>query len=348
MRQKLTDALIRTVPAPRAGRVELVDDRAIGLVFRVTSRGVRTWCFRFRDPATGRSSRFTIGPYPAVSLADARSQALELRASVSRGTNPTESRRTQRTQSQSRSFGALSERYIQEHACRFKRSAPADERNLRLHVLPYWRERPYLEIRRSDVIAISERLIAAGKSTNANRVQALISSIFSFAVDADLIEANPCFRLRKRAPERPRTRVLSEPEIRAFWYGIVLPPVSRAVGLALRLALLTGARVSEIAGTEVTEFERLDDIAQAGWRIPATRTKNRRGHFVPLSALARETVMEAVSISAAGPAVFQSPRGNHPIEGHTLSVAMQRFGQRTPELTWSREALFPHAYGDTG
>jgi hypothetical protein len=32
-------------------------------------------------------------------------------------------------------------------------------------------------------------MVAAGTATNANRVQALISSIFSFAVDADLVGA---------------------------------------------------------------------------------------------------------------------------------------------------------------
>ena len=37
-------------------------------------------------------------------------------------------------------------------------------------------------------------------------------------------------------------------EIVAFWEGIVLAPVSRPVGLALRLALLTAARANEVAG----------------------------------------------------------------------------------------------------
>jgi hypothetical protein len=69
-------------------------------------------------------------------------------------------------------------------------------------------------------------------------VQALVSKMFSFAVDADLLPANPCLRVRKRASEQARRRVLSDAEIALFWHRITKRPVSRRIGLALRL---TGA-----------------------------------------------------------------------------------------------------------
>jgi integrase len=254
---------------------------------------VKSWCFRFRDPRSGKDARLTLGRYPDVSLSQARARASDLRREVAGGTNPVEKKYREREETHTQSFAALADRYIQEHARRFKRSAAADERNLRLHVLPLWSNRRFDEIQRRDVIALCEGMVAAGTATNANRVQALISSIFSFAVDADLIGANPCSRLRKRGVENIGRRVLSEGELRLFWHGIVQKPVSRPVGLALRIALLTAARVSEIAQAERREFENMDNPERASWLLPAERSKNGRAHFVPLPKLAHEAVLEA-------------------------------------------------------
>ena len=148
------------------------------------------------------------------------------------------------------------------------------------------------EIRRKDVIELVEGLVTDGTPTLANRVQSLISSVFTFAMDADLAEANPCHRLRKRGVERVGRRVLSDEEIRLFWSRIVEPPATRRTGLALRLTLLTGARISEIAGISRAELERLGDASRAAWIIPGTRTKNGRDHLVPLSPLARDLVLD--------------------------------------------------------
>ena len=105
--------------------------------------------------------------------------------------NPVEEKRREREQATTRTFGALADRYLKEHARRFKKTAEADERALTVHILPKWGTRPYHSIGRRDVIELCEGLVAAGKPIQANRVQALVSKMFSFAVDADLLPANP-------------------------------------------------------------------------------------------------------------------------------------------------------------
>ena len=67
----LTDAYVRTAAAS-SGRFEVADLRCVGLAFRVTQSGVKSWTLRFRDPRTGRSTRATLGNYPEVSLQAAR------------------------------------------------------------------------------------------------------------------------------------------------------------------------------------------------------------------------------------------------------------------------------------
>src|SRR5262249_14554240 len=166
------------------------------------------------------------------------------------------------------------------------RSAEEDRRNLAVHVLPKWAKRDFRTLRRADVIELIEKIVSTGKHTAANRVHSLISKVFSFAIDADLLEANPVARLRKRGVEKVRRRVLDDAEIKAFWRGIVLRPVSRPVGLALRLALTTATRATEVVGARKAEFESLDDPERATWLIPGERAKNGRDHLVPLPPLA--------------------------------------------------------------
>jgi len=168
MRKSLTDALIRSLPTPLEGRIEVTDLRAAGLAFRVTSKDARSWCFRFRDPRSGRTSRATIGNYPDVSLAEARQRADAMRRQIASGENPVETKRRERELATVKTFHALADRYLNEHARRHKRSADADERNLRKHIIPRWGGRRYDEIGRADVIELVESLVADGKQTLAN------------------------------------------------------------------------------------------------------------------------------------------------------------------------------------
>ena len=313
----------------------------------MTAAGVRSWSFRFRDPGKGTDARKTIGRYPDISLGEARKAADMLRRDVAMGVNPSEEKRRNRSDANTKTFEALATRYMDEHARRFKRSADADDRNLRLHVLPKWRARRYDQIRRADVIELVEGIIKAGSPVQANRVQALISTVFSFAVDTSLVEVNPCARLRKRGPETRETRVLSDDEIKQFWSRSILPPVSRRVGLALRLALLTACRTNEIAGIRREELSDLSVAGKASWLLPTDRSKNGRAHLVPLSDLARATILSALELISDGDEwIFPSPieRGGQ-ITAHSLTMAMKRMSRKIEgraKLTWAADPPSPH------
>jgi len=288
---------------------------------------VRSWSFRFRDPKSGSVTRATLGKYPDVSLSDARDKANELRRSVALGLNPTQEKRRGRSEAAGKTFEGLADRYLVEHARRFKRSASMDERNLRKHVLPKWGRRAFDQIERRDVIALVEGLITQGTPVLANRIQALVSTIFTFAVDADLVRANPCSRLRRRGVETACERVLSDEELLSFWTGILAQPLTPIAGLALRLVLLTGVRPGEAAGMRRDELEHIDQPERAGWTIAAERMKGKRAHYVPLSGMALETIREALRLSTKDQRfVFASPRGKGAIRATALPVVMQRFG----------------------
>jgi integrase len=349
LRVSLTDAFLRSVKPPTAGRFEIRDPACGGLVFRITATGARSWSFRFRD-ALGRQTRATIGEYPAIGLKAARKAANAMRALVANGGNPVENKRAARRGIPGKTFEALAARYLAEHATRRKRSHKRDARNLELHILSRWRGRPFAGIRRGDVIELVEGLVTAGKPTLANRVQSLISSVFTFGMDAALLEANPCHRLKKRGVENVGRRVLSDDEIRLFWSGVIEPLRARHAGLGLRLALLTGARVSEVAGICRAELERLGEAGRAAWIIPGARTKNGREHLIPLVPLARDLILELLAELEPGAEYLlptRSRRRQGPIRGNSLTQAMDYFGRRLTGdaiavRTWRAEPPTPH------
>jgi integrase len=348
MRKPMTDALVRSVTPPPIGRIEINDLRSLGLTLRVASGGSRTWCFRFRDPRSGKSVRSTIGCYPDLSLSDAREKADEFRKLVAKGTNPVTAKRQERADADSKTFNYLAGRYMEEHARRRKRpkSIEDDDRNLRLHILPAWGPRRYDEIGRRDVIALVEKLISDGKPVLANRVQALTSSIYSFAIDADLVAANPAARLRKRGVERKITRVLNDDELKLFWSSIVNPPVSKSVGLALRLALITAMRAGEVAGLCSAEIADIDDPERAAILIAAERSKNKRPHYVPLAPFAVSTIRQAMALAGDSHHVFPSPASGG-VDAHALATAMRRMADALPNdhsgaASWKAERPTAH------
>jgi site-specific recombinase XerD len=290
---------VRSVEVPAIGRLEITDLRCSGLILRVTKGGIKSWSLRFRDPKSRGLTRATIGAYPTVSLQVARERALDLSRQVAGGINPVGEKCKARDEAPTQTFEALAARYMTEHARRHKRTAEADKSNLNVHVLPNWRGRPFCAIGRKDVIALCEGIVAKGSPIQANRVQALLSKMFSFALDGELVTANPCARLKKRSKETTATRILSNDEIRLFWRRVGEPPNSKRMGQGLRLIALTGVRVTELSGAEIKEFERLDDAKNARWTIPAARSKNGKAHVVPLSELALSIVVDLLNRATA-------------------------------------------------
>ena len=303
MQKALTDAFIAKLAAPSKGRIEVSDTRCTGLTLRVTNNGVKSWSFRFRAKGASAPSRVTLGIYPDLGLGKAREQASAMRSTVASGGDPAQHKREER--GGAKTFGVLADRYMKEHAYRHKRpaSAAADRRNLEKHILPKWRNRPYASIHRGDVIELVEGLVQRGTPPLPTG-SALISKIFSFAIDASLRGDHPCHRLKKRGAERAGARILSDPEISLFWNGIVTPPPLRWTGLGLRLALLTGARISEVAGLSRSELRDIEEPGERRLAATGARTKNGRDHFIPLAPLARETVVDLLALSVPMRPIF--------------------------------------------
>jgi integrase len=152
----------------------------------------------------------------------------------------------------------------------------------RRHLLPAWGSMPLRAITRAHVHELLDTLVAKGLTTGVNRVQAVISRLFTVALDRSLVDAHPAARMIKRFKERPSDRVLTDDELRALWLALDAHPGAPAD--TIRLRLLLGQRGGEVIGMRWDEV----DLKAGVWHLPGARTKNGRPHSVPLppSALA--------------------------------------------------------------
>jgi hypothetical protein len=77
-----------------------------------------------------------------------------------------------------------------------------------------------------DIATLSNDIVAGKLGVpsvaNARHTRRAASGLFNWAPEAgrDYVTASPCVNLPKLDPEHPRTRVLSEEEIRIFWHGL--------------------------------------------------------------------------------------------------------------------------------
>ena len=184
-------------------------------------------------------------------------------------------------------FGTLFADWLERHAKIKKKSWEMDEKLWHRHVKSRIEQRTAQDIKRMDISTILDDVATNVTPTQANRVQSLISAVFSWAVNEGRLEATPVYRMPKRTNEKVRERVLADDEIRQLWKATEDAGV---IGDAIRFGLITGQRRSEVAGMPRSELDM--SRANPAWTIPSKRTKNGIIHRLPLAPMARRLLAE--------------------------------------------------------
>ena len=82
---RLSDRQLKAVKA--TGKDFVLTD-GDGLQLRVRASGSMIWNFNYREPVTKNRLNMALGPYPALSLANARKKAQEARELLALGIDP--------------------------------------------------------------------------------------------------------------------------------------------------------------------------------------------------------------------------------------------------------------------
>jgi integrase len=271
-----TEPRLTRLPKPERGDVVYHDATTRGLAVRVRPSGTRTFFVMARPRGTAaRPVRATIGPFPTVTLAEARRRAAAILGDLAKGADPTQAGRRHRKAS---TFADLSARWLTEHAFVHKRTAERDKQALGLY-LSAWNNRRVLEITRADVERLHARIGENHGRYTANRTLALLSAMFGKAIAWGLMDTNPARGIR-RFPELARDRFLMPDEIKRL-IGALAQETDETFQLFVLLSLLTGQRRGNVLAMRWRDIHGIDTDAPV-WRIPAAEFKNGRVHVVPL------------------------------------------------------------------
>ena len=253
-----------------------------------------------------------------------RHAAGRLRVAVADGADPQRERVAKRAAAADvLTFDRLAQRYLDEYA-RPRKSSWRNDAGYLKRPRQAWGRRDAATISRRDAITLLDE-IKATAPVSANRTQSVLVTLFNWAVEDQLLDATPLAGMRRRAPEKPKERTLTDAEIRALWRA--LEATGGDVAAALQGILLTGQRPGEVAGAAQGELVGLIDADSARWEIPAGRMKARKPHFVPLAPMARQLFLAAVGRRQAQEdraGVFVSPVLSRQLARHTLSEALGR------------------------
>jgi integrase len=302
MRANLTETKVRTLKAPTIGQIDVWDSRTPAFGVRLSKGGTKTWIAMYRKD--GRKRRLALGRFPQMGVADARKAAKRCFGEIVRGGDPAADRAAAKAEP---TFAQLAALYLERHAKVHKRPRSAHEDVLMLNaeLLPAWRDRKLSAIQKRDVIALLDS-IAARAPIKANRVRALASTMFNFAIGRDLLEHSPVYKVPRPAPERSRDRRLSDGEVCRLWAALEVEPAK--VQAVYKLALLTAARRSELLGMAWAEL----NLDTGWWVLPADRTKRGEEHRIPLSPTAIG-LLRAFETSRKSPFVFPGGRTGRPM-----------------------------------
>jgi integrase len=264
----LNDTRLRNLK-PNPGKAERLVADGNGLYIRIRAgegKITRTWQFRRR--AGGKLTVTTLGTYPDLPLLEARQQALEL-ATKGRSYSPT--------------VDVAAEQWLSERIDHTHRKAQLIRGYVERAIIPALGSRRVRDIEPSEIATVVRNYRAQvakkaaarkGGLTAARALLGVFKGLFGYAVANGWIIHSPAAQLTAAVvgpPGAPRTRVLSDDEIR-----FVMTTDIRQ-GPLLRFLLATGLRIGEAyKGHREGQY----------WVVPPEFSKNKREHRVWLSELA--------------------------------------------------------------
>src|SRR6516162_4830020 len=110
MRLRLTERFCASSkPKPKQVQTDYFDELAKGLALRVSSTH-RSWVLFYRW--NGRLTRLTLGSYPAIGIAAARTRALAAKQALAEGHDPREA--------QGETFAAICDEYLRREGTKLR------------------------------------------------------------------------------------------------------------------------------------------------------------------------------------------------------------------------------------
>ena len=294
-----------------------------GLYLNIARGGSRSWVQRIT--VDGRRRDIGLGPFPTVSLAQARRKAEANRAAVADGRDPLAERRRGAMPTFAEAAKAVHEANLPRW--RNAKHAASWMQTLERHAMPTLGAMRVDRIRRADVLAVLTPIWTTRPET-ARRVRQRIRTVLKWAQAHEHVEHNAAGEAIDGAlPPQPKVKA----HLRALHYLDVpgaltvvdATRAARASKLCLRFVVLTAARPGEALSARWSDT----DLDGREWRIPGSRMKGGAEHRVPLSGATLDVLDSAKTLFDGSDYVFPSPlKPGNPLSNMTLTKVLRDSG----------------------
>lgn len=319
-------------PAPRTYRKS--DEK--GLYLEIRPSGSKLWFLKYR--VDGKEKRLGLGSYPAVTLAAARKARDEARAIVAAGRDPLHDRKMEKIE---RSIGAghtfqsVAQDFI---ATKLEANGKAQStiekaRWFLSHLTPVIGNRPIAEIGPAELLAALKKIERRGHRETAVRTRNFASRVFRYGAATARCENDPAAILQGAlaSPIVKHFAAIIEPgPLGEFLRAIDDYTGGPIVHLAMQLSPHVFLRPGEL------RQGRWDEVNwnEARWTIPASRTKLRRDHTVPLSRQSLALLRELERHSGGLELMFTGLRSHkRPMSENAINAAFRRMGYGSDVVT---------------
>ena len=311
-----------------------------GLYLEVTPKGSRIWRMKFRQ-ANGSENVLTFGPYPEITLQNAREKRLEARRLILQGVDPAKLRdatKRRAAEEAANTFEKIArEWYANKVPTWSERTSKNMIQRLEADIFPQIGKLPIAELKHREVITALRKIEQRGAAEIAHRMKAVCAQIFSYAIQCGLTDRNLVVDMKDVLKTRRASHfaAIDTDELPAF-LGVLERNEARMfqpTRIALRLMLLVFVRTSELIETPWSEI----NLEKGEWIIPWQRMKRGKltvnpdmtDHHVCLSRQAWQLLRELHAITGGGIYLFPNQRDHHkPISNNTLLVALERMGYK--------------------
>ena len=283
---------IDALHSPDRGRAYYHDSKVQGLTIGVGRTGNKS--FIFYRKISGAPERIPLGKYPDLTIEQARGKASDLNSVIANGQNPAQIKRGQKTEL---TFSELFSEYLERHSKLNKKTWAEDESKYETYLSKSLGKKKLSEVDRASIATIHSSITRAGHAVTANRVKALVSSVFGWAISVGLWQTNPALGIKLNR-EHSRDRFIQGDELPKFFKALA-EEENDTIRDYVTVSLLTGARRSNVLSMQWSDisFDREE------WRI--TETKNRTPQTVTL---APEVLTILRGRKPSTPAKFVFPR----------------------------------------
>lgn len=331
---QLSEVKLRAIKP--SGRIERVYDSR-GLYIEISKIGSKVW--RWKYHFEGKEKRLTFGPWPDVSLKDAREKSNEARTQLRQGIDPGSGNRQK--ENAQRTFKSLATEWMDGRlAVWSQRHTENVVERLVANVYPMIGNMPITQIEPVDILKTVKTIENRGALEVARRVLGVCSQVCRFAVAMGLIPSDPCRDLNGALKPRIKGQfaALTTPdEVGDLLVRIEEYQGTAVVRAALLFSVLTFCRPGPTRFAEWSEF----DFDNRQWAIPASKMKltkamklRKEAHIVPLAHQTLALLEKIKHFTGRGRYVFPNPRNKDmPMSENAINMAIRRMKYTKDQLT---------------